>query len=296
MKKFKIIGVTIKINHLLLPILVFSFYFGFFHKVITTLIVITIHELAHAFTSKYYGINILEIELFPFGGVAKTEGYLELDPMKEMIIAIAGPIANFIMLFIALAISHYAAVTMHIFSFFILANLTIALFNLLPILPLDGGRILRAYITIKFGFKKATDLVIKISKVLSILIFFIGITLSINTLESLLLSTIAVFLYTRINIEKERLAYAFVYQIINKKRYVIDKEIMEVKCLTALESITLKKILYEFVFYKYHFITVINNKGEIVAQLTENEILDAIMEEGHNVTLGIIVKKRKKNK
>ncbi|AOY76858.1 site-2 protease family protein [Clostridium formicaceticum] len=293
MKLFKLFGIYIKINYMLLPIFIFSIYYKYFFQLIVMTFIIIVHELAHALTSIYYGIMVEEIELFPFGGVAKVDNYFEIDPFKEMIIAIVGPTSNFIMLLVALILQSYIALQIDLVYFFIFANLTIGLFNMLPILPLDGGRILRAYISSKIGFKKATKIAIRCSKILAILLFLAGFHFGLKAQENLFLCGIAFFLYIQTNKEKEMMGYTSVYQIVTKKKQLLEKGIMDVKYLTALESIDLRKAAQEFSTWKYHFVTVINTKGKVLGNLSESEILDAMIKYNYRMTLGDLIEMKK---
>ncbi|AKL95100.1 peptidase M50 [Clostridium aceticum] len=293
MKLFKLFGIYIKINYMLLPIFVFSIYYKYFFQLIVMIFVIVVHELAHSLTSIHYGIDVEEIELFPFGGVAKANNYLEMDPFKEMVIAIVGPMSNFIMMFVMIVLQSYIALQMELVHFFILSNLTIGLFNMLPILPLDGGRILRAYISSKIGLKRGTKAAIRISKVLTIFLFLTGIHFGIRAQENLFLCGVAVFLYIKANKEKEMMTYTSIYQIVTKKKQLLEKGIMDVKYLTALESIDLRKTVQEFSTWKYHLVTVINTKGKVLGSLSESEILDAMIKYNHRITLGDLIELKK---
>ncbi len=109
---------------------------------------LTGHELAHALTARRFGIRVRGITLFLFGGVAEIEGEVP-TPSREFAVALVGPAVS-IVLGAALALatrwvgSKGWIVGEGILGTLALVNLGIALFNLVPGLPLDGGRILRA--------------------------------------------------------------------------------------------------------------------------------------------------------
>ena len=115
---------------------------------------IIVHELAHAFVARLEGINTTEIRLHIFGGYAR----LANDPktaMAELRIAIAGPVASFLLglVFLLFLLATQAIVTGNLrvslqstFLYLFTGNVLLAMFNLIPGLPLDGGRVLRAYL------------------------------------------------------------------------------------------------------------------------------------------------------
>ncbi len=110
---------------------------------------IIFHELSHAVVARHYGMDIKGITLFIFGGVAEMEAE-PAQPMAELLMAIAGPIASLILAvgFHLLAVVGEAGAlpinVLAVLRYLALINLVLALFNLVPAFPLDGGRVLRA--------------------------------------------------------------------------------------------------------------------------------------------------------
>jgi Zn-dependent protease len=144
---------------------------------------VVLHELGHALMARRFGIATHAIVLLPIGGVAQLARSPD-NPRHELWIAAAGPVVN---LLIAGALllatipmglgglpeeSLRALVTQPTPSALLLwllgANVTMALFNLLPALPMDGGRILRAALTLRMGATRATPLAATVSQVLAL--------------------------------------------------------------------------------------------------------------------------------
>jgi Zn-dependent protease len=109
------------------------------------------HELSHALVAKMEGIEIVEIVLHPFGGLARLKREPD-SPRAEFRIAVAGPASSFIFALAAFAVFSIAYFVFHsplvwaVFAITAGGNLMLAIFNLLPGYPLDGGRVLRAYL------------------------------------------------------------------------------------------------------------------------------------------------------
>lgn len=113
------------------------------------------HELSHALMARAEGIDIDEIVLHPFGGLARMRSAPD-NPRAEFRIAVAGPAASFLFAILAFAATKVAALgnyqaTIVVFFFLAWGNLLLAVFNLLPGYPLDGGRVLRAMLWRKNG-------------------------------------------------------------------------------------------------------------------------------------------------
>jgi Zn-dependent protease len=139
-----------------------------------------LHELAHAVIARREGIGVLEIVLHPFGGVAQLQREPE-NPGSEFRIALAGPAASFLISLIFLSLyllsTHWnLGVLTPIFFLLFLLNLLLAVFNLFPVFPLDGGRVLRAILR-KRGMEmgEATKLTGKFGQLIGFALVFIGI-------------------------------------------------------------------------------------------------------------------------
>jgi Zn-dependent protease len=109
---------------------------------------LTAHELAHSVVARRFGIRVRGITLFMFGGVAEIEGEVP-SPSREFAIALVGPATSVLLGGVFALLAEYVAeldwpAAEGVLGTLALVNLGIALFNLVPGLPLDGGRILRA--------------------------------------------------------------------------------------------------------------------------------------------------------
>jgi Zn-dependent protease len=137
-----------------------SFALRFVFGLIATIVFfasILFHELAHAWTARREGIDVLEIVLHPFGGLARMRREPD-TPRAEFRIAVAGPVASFLLALVflaglAVAREFDAVIPMSLFAVLFFGNLMLAIFNLFPGYPLDGGRVLRAFL-----WRRGTDL------------------------------------------------------------------------------------------------------------------------------------------
>lgn len=152
--------------------------------VLMLFICVTLHELGHALAAKLYHIQTKDITLLPIGGVARLEKMPE-KPGQELIVALAGPAVNVViamLLYMFLNITRLStdiSVITHINAgnFLIslaIINLWLALFNLIPAFPMDGGRVLRALLSFRFSRVLATQIAARIAQWLAILFVFTG--------------------------------------------------------------------------------------------------------------------------
>jgi Zn-dependent protease/CBS domain-containing protein len=141
---------------------------------------ILVHELMHALTAQQLRVPIAGITLFALGGVSEMKGEPP-SPSAEFIIAIVGPLASFVLaglfwvLWRALE-TEGPNVTFAAIAFYLVGlNLVVALFNLLPAFPLDGGRVLRSIIwAVTRNLKKATYLATRIGRGFAYLLITVG--------------------------------------------------------------------------------------------------------------------------
>jgi Zn-dependent protease len=165
----KLLGFPVEINlSFLLLLAVMFIWFGGLLGVFLVLLAfasVLLHELGHAVVARRLGVPISGIELSFFGGAAKMVE-LPKSANHEIAIAAAGPLVS-----IGLSAAGFglgALTGVQLFSVLGWINLLIAGFNLLPALPMDGGRILRALLTRKLDYVKATDRAVDIARVFAV--------------------------------------------------------------------------------------------------------------------------------
>ena len=135
--------------------------------------IVFLHELGHCLAAKHFGIQVLDITFWPLGGMARMSELPE-DPKIEGVIAAAGPLVNFALaaialpIYLALGVSGLGAASFP-FQWFIVVNLMLGVFNLVPAFPMDGGRILRAYLARTRDWVTATEMAVKTGRVAAII-------------------------------------------------------------------------------------------------------------------------------
>jgi len=173
---------------------IIAIYFGLGAIFLSYLITIILHEFGHAIVAKKLGYELKNISLLPFGAELniKDGKFIKND---EIIIAIAGPLVNVILIFIFVALWWIFPTTYFWTEYFVYANLVTFIFNVLPIFPLDGGRVLLALLTKKMKRINAEKIVNNLSIILSFL-FFILFLISLFFQVNYNLGIISIFLLT----------------------------------------------------------------------------------------------------
>jgi len=181
---------------------------------------ILIHELSHIIVAKIYKININNLRISIFGFSAQIENNKRNKTKEKILMYFVGPLFNFI-----LAIIFYFSDIEHLEKLKIVyINVCLGIFNLFPILPLDGGNILKEILKIKYKNLKANKISLFISKIfLSVLIFIYSI-LIIKVKNISILALIIYLLYLNFVEEKKLKLLERTYKILNKNLVMKDME------------------------------------------------------------------------
>ena len=167
------------------------------------------HEFGHIFTARAFGVFTPDVTLLPIGGVARLERIPEA-PYEEFLVAIAGPLVN---VAITIALIAVAGAQVNIGDLYAVespdasmidrlaaVNLFLAVFNMIPAFPMDGGRVLRALLAARLGFVRATKVAAFIGQGVA---FALGV---IGVFSNPMLIFIAVFVYLAASSEAHAVA------------------------------------------------------------------------------------------
>jgi len=163
--------VEVNLSFLLLLALVFVWWGGLAGVLVVGLAFgsVLLHELGHALVARRLGVHVSGIELSFFGGAAKMV-QMPRSADHEIAIAAAGPAVSLVLGGAGLGLGAllHAPPLGPLFGMIGWINLVLATFNLIPALPMDGGRILRALLTRKMDFVRATDVSVQIARVVAV--------------------------------------------------------------------------------------------------------------------------------
>ena len=187
-----------------LKIFIFLIIFYFTNQIRSYLIIMffcMIHEIGHIISGLILKIRPQKIEIMPFGFSSAFYNFNMKNnknfKKEEIVIILAGPVVSFVLVIL----SNYIDLIYITQQEAIYSNLLILLFNLIPIYPLDGGRIIKNLICLKFGEEQANNLANKVSKITMIILTIIS-SFAVYYFKNLAIFLICIFLWSIVTLEK----------------------------------------------------------------------------------------------
>ncbi|WP_213973995.1 site-2 protease family protein [Tepidanaerobacter acetatoxydans] len=275
----RVSNLRISISFFFITIVALAVLAGLYTEVLAALLALGIHEYAHIFVGCRLGIVIHEIEILPFGGRIRSS-LDEATSEKEMLMVMAGPLANFTMVGLILFLLTQAFITPNTARQFIHYQLMLGMFNLLPALPLDGGRIFALWLRQRFAFTLSIRIASRAGKILAysmLILALIGLAF-----KRLFLSffVAGIFLLQQTSKEEKNAHLIFMKHLAGKKEKISKNKYMPGEIMVVNEDTPAKKILYSFAPQKYFVVYVLDENMKIKKSLTETEIFDKVVEKG----------------
>ena len=200
---------------------------GHFSNLIVFTSIIVIHELGHVFSSLYFKYKIDKITIYPYGGLTKVNKQINTNINNDIIIAISGVLFQTIYYLLILFLYKNNIIREYIYHLFYLYYKSIFIFNILPIIPLDGSKLINLVLSKYLNFNLANKLTIIISFISIILFLYSNIfdkNYSLIMIIGILLSNIYKFykelsyIYNRFLLERYLYKYNYKkYKLINSK-------------------------------------------------------------------------------
>ncbi len=281
----RLLGIKLRLNWFFLLLLGLLWLVEMLPQTLILFAIVLIHEYAHAVAAKGLGLKVRDVELLPFGGVARIDDIMEVDPVIEATVAIVGPLTNFFLAGLALLMARYVQAWPYM-DFFVQSNLMLGAFNLVPALPLDGGRIYRAYLSRKIGFRSATERAVKLAKVLAFVFAGLGGFLLYQGRVNVSLIVVSFFVFFAADRERNLAPYVFLRYLSGKKDELREQGVMAAEQLVAAEFVPVKDLVRRFGPKRYHVVMVVDQDGNLARVLTEWEVINTFFEQGIETPIG----------
>ncbi len=243
-----------------------------------------IHEIGHLIAASFLEIEITEIEVWAFGAVAKFDGIWQIEPWPEAIIAISGPLQSAFLA--SLGFLTYFSYTsslfgVHTFSqlplleFLIRINLGLLAVNLLPCLPLDGGRFFRAQLSLKVGYKNASYKICNLSIYTGMFLSMLGIVGTVLGKSWYNLMVFGPLLIWGALKERQVISFGNIMAILSRNHRLAKRGTLPIKELLVYQDTAVKELVYRLRPSKYYMLMVVDNQMQPVGFVTETDLLEA---------------------
>ena len=206
-------------------------------------LIIIVHEFGHLSAALYFKWNTSKIVIYPFGGCLRFDEKVNRPLKEELIILLSGPFTQIVLCFLVLIFANKGFMTYRNYEIFKTYHYTLLLFNLMPIYPLDGGRLLNIFINYVMPFKKGNKLVVLISIVIVLTMLFLYKNLNFTMMGILIISELIIY-FKRQN---------FLYNRMLLERYFENFNFKKLKIVDNKDN--LYKDCRHVIFYKNKYIT-----------------------------------------
>lgn len=235
-----------------------------------------VHEAAHAMAAAGFGYGVARISITPIGAVASLEGEIHSRPEAEAAVAMAGPMTSLILAALGYLLLLYGNADREKIEFFVGANIALAIFNLIPAFPLDGGRVLRALMAEELGVASATHKAVALSRVIGIAITILGAAGFAARYFNLLVPALGLFIWIAAGRETESAGYAGLRSVMGKRASLRERGALPVRLLVAAPDVTAHDLLRKVTSSDFTIVSVISAEGGEIGRLSELQLLEGI--------------------
>ncbi len=249
--------------------------------IVLLFVCVLLHEFGHILAARRFGIKTPEVTLLPIGGVASMQSLPE-KPQQELIVAIAGPAVNLAIAILLLIIvggigeADFAGLDDPRLSFLArlaAANLFLAVFNLVPAFPMDGGRVLRALLAMRYGQFKATQIAASIGQAFAFVLGFLGL------FGNPLLIFVAIFVYIAAAAEAQMTA------VHESARGLTVAEAMETRFTAVPAAAKLSEAIDTLLATAQQDFPIVDAYGKPVGLMMREDILAALKDHDGNAAI-----------
>ncbi len=247
--------------------------------ILALFVCVVLHEYGHALTARKYGIRTRDITLYPIGGVARLERIPE-KPIEELWVALMGPAVNVVIAAVLFAglivtggsvsLTGLGVASGSFLTRLMAVNLWLAIFNLIPAFPMDGGRVLRAFLGMHMDYVHATQVAAVIGQGIALLFGLIGL------FTNPFLVFIALFVWIGASQE------ASMVQMKNSLSGIPVTRAMLTNYQTLSENDTLARAVELLLSASQHDFPVVDAKGRVIGILERDAFISALSRDGQS--------------
>ncbi len=195
---------------------------GYFYNLLAFTTIILVHELGHIFMFFMYKVEIKKIIIYPYGGNIKISSKVNRDINEDLLIAIMGIVFQTFFYSIIVILFKSNIISHNIFNLYTMYHYSILIFNLLPLYPLDGFKILNLLLSKILPFKLSLYITISISFICIILLLFFKLNYSYIMIISLFINNTYIYFKNVKYIYNKFILERYLYEFNYKKKVIIN--------------------------------------------------------------------------
>lgn len=248
-------------------------FIGKVQVLLASLCAMLIHELGHFLAGKALGIPISFVELTPFGGVITVDGLQTVSPLRRVVFAFAGPAASALGCFLAAFAANASWIDLSFATHFVRSNFLLLCVNLLPVLPLDGGRIVRAFLENWIGFQKATQTLVWIGCGTGIGLGLLSLLMALKGILNPAPAFAGIYLCYAAAQEAKQGTGHYINSLIARRQRLENHQTLPMEFLAVSENTPLPVLLRHLSPGKYHMIYQVDEDGMACKRIIDEKTL-----------------------
>jgi len=270
----------LKINYFFLLLLALYLLLGVAKPAILAFALVFLHEGVHALAARVLGFKVEEIVLLPFGGVARLNEPLADQPVKEILVALAGPLFNFSLWLLVTYLGIRGIIGGSWAAYLAQINLKLCLFNLLPALPLDGGRVVRGFLSPWLGTVWATRILAFGGQILGAGLMVLGGLSFVLPSSSISLVWMGGFCFWAARQEADLAGYLYWRYLVRRLKMPAGGHFLPTRMLTVSQDATLKEVCDAVRPGSYLLLAVVSARGDFLGWVSETRAISRMLEAG----------------
>lgn len=273
----------IEVSSLSALFIAFSLVIGNTDKVLLAYASMILHELGHITTASIFKKRTKKIRVLLVGVNARID-LEDCSGAKRIAILLAGPLIN-ILIVVASLLVERILLSPEDLHYIRILNLYLFCFNLLPMLPLDGGEILRELLTKHFGLLHGSLYLRKTSYFFSVAFILFGILQGLSYPGGFLFIIFGIYSIINLKLGYSEAASMNIKKLMFRQTRLLKKGIYGARVLVVLQTVTLGAVLKSMDFDQYHFVYVLDQNLRLINMINESQLIEAMMKYNMEITI-----------
>lgn len=281
MKIGTLFGVPIRVHPLLPLMAVLAISLGQGAQAGMLALMLVVHEASHVAAARLLGVRVSELELMPFGGAARMEALWTLRPGQIIGVSLAGPMSNLVMLVLSAALGEWNALGGYWVYLLMRCNLMLMGFNMLPALPLDGGRVLCGLLSLRIPQERAVNIGVRMGQALAALLALAAAYGIMKGHVNLTLVLSALYLFSASGRERQQASGCALRSLLDREAELQCEGCLPIRWLAARADTPVRQVTRRFGARYVHMVWVMDSGMKPLGTLSERALLQAMLQDGN---------------